>query len=179
MNPAFSVLPIFAKPLLTTGIVIVFVTPRERRMLESLERVSGRPVEQMPVPTPDEVNARRADRFAGSITNAMGDPQFSVYRGLVEQYAQEHDVDMTEIAAALAVMSQDDKEFFPKYNVTMVLDEQTSKEYPQLEDLFAPVIEKLTDKVMIELNAEVDVNGREPADVAYEWLRDEGFVEDQ
>ncbi|GAA2082535.1 DEAD/DEAH box helicase [Aeromicrobium tamlense] len=95
-----------------SGDAIVFVTPRERRMLESLERVSGRPVEQMPVPTPDEVNARRADRFAGSITNAMGDPQFSVYRGLVEQYAQEHDVDMTEIAAALAVMSQDDKEFF-------------------------------------------------------------------
>ena len=61
----------------------------------------------------------------------------------------------------------------------MVLDEQTAKEYPQLEDLFAPVIEKLTDKVMIGLNAEVDVNGREPADVAYEWLKDEGFVEDQ
>ena len=95
-----------------SGDAIVFVTPRERRMLESLERVSGRPVEQMPVPTPDEVNARRADRFASSITNAMGDPQFNVYRGLVEQYAQEHDVDMTDIAAALAVMGQDDKEFF-------------------------------------------------------------------
>ncbi|MET1133609.1 MAG: DEAD/DEAH box helicase [Aeromicrobium sp.] len=95
-----------------SGEAIVFVTPRERRMLESLERVSGRPVEQMPVPTPDEVNARRADRFAGSITNAMGDPQFSVYRSLVEQYAQEHDVDMTDIASALAVMSQDDKQFF-------------------------------------------------------------------
>ncbi|HET7350462.1 MAG TPA: glycine betaine ABC transporter substrate-binding protein [Marmoricola sp.] len=74
---------------------------------------------------------------------------------------------------------QDDKEFFPKYNVTMVLDEKTAKEHPQLEDLFAPVIEKLTDKVMIDLNAEVDVNGREPADVAYEWLVDEGFVQDQ
>jgi len=88
------------------------VTPRERRMLESLERVSGRPVEQMAVPTPDEVNARRADRFAGSITTAMGDPQFHVYKGLVEQYAQQHDVDMTDVAAALAAMGQDDKEFF-------------------------------------------------------------------
>ena len=82
------------------------------------------------------------------------------------------------VALDLEVL-QDDKEFFPKYNVTLVLDEQTSKAYPQLADLFAPVIEKLTDKVMIDLNAEVDVDGREPADVAYEWLADEGFVEDQ
>ncbi len=95
-----------------TGDAIVFVTPRERRMLESLERVSGRPVEQMAVPTPDEVNARRADRFASSITAAMGDPQFNVYKGLIEQYAQEHDVDVVDIAAALAAMGQDDKEFF-------------------------------------------------------------------
>ncbi|MTB88363.1 DEAD/DEAH box helicase [Aeromicrobium senzhongii] len=95
-----------------SGDAIVFVTPRERGMLKSLERVSGRPVEQMAVPTPDEVNAKRADRFAASITTAMGDPEFEVYKGLVEQYAQQHDVDMTDIAAALAVMSQDDKAFF-------------------------------------------------------------------
>ena len=95
-----------------TGDAIVFVTPRERRMLQALERVSGRPIEQMPVPTPDEVNARRVDRFAASITAAMGDPQFHVFRGLVEQYAHQNEVDMTDVAAALAVMSQDDKEFF-------------------------------------------------------------------
>lgn len=95
-----------------TGDAIVFVTPRERRMLESLERVSGRPIEQMAVPSTDEVNARRADRFADSITTAMGDPQFHVYRELVEQYATRHEVDMTDVAAALAAMGQDDKEFF-------------------------------------------------------------------
>ncbi len=95
-----------------TGDAIVFVTPRERRMLESLERVSGRDITQMAVPTSEEVNVRRADRFAASITTAMADPQFSTYRGLVEQYATEHEVDMTDVAAALAAMGQDDKEFF-------------------------------------------------------------------
>ncbi len=95
-----------------TGDAIVFITPRERRMLESLERVSGRPIEQMSMPSTDEVNARRGDRFADSITTAMGDTQFHVYRELVEQYAREHEVDMTDVAAALAAMGQDDKEFF-------------------------------------------------------------------
>jgi len=82
------------------------------------------------------------------------------------------------VALDLAVL-EDDKEFFPKYNVSMVVSEATMKEHPQIADLFAPVTEKLTDKVMLELNAEVDVEGREPADVAYEWLKKEGFVEDQ
>jgi osmoprotectant transport system substrate-binding protein len=82
------------------------------------------------------------------------------------------------VALDLKVL-EDDKEFFPKYNVSMVVNEETMKEYPQIEDLFAPVTEKLTNEVLIDLNAEIDVEGREPADVAWEWLRDEGFVEDQ
>ncbi|MET9310234.1 glycine betaine ABC transporter substrate-binding protein [Kribbella sp. NPDC003505] len=49
-------------------------------------------------------------------------------------------------------------------------------EYPQLRDLLQPVSDKLTDEVLIDLNAQVDVDGREPADVAMDWLVKEGFV---
>ncbi|MEV7398575.1 DEAD/DEAH box helicase [Aeromicrobium sp. NPDC092404] len=95
-----------------TGEAILFVTPRERRMLSAIEKVSGRPVEEMSVPTAEEVNERRAGRFAQAITSSMGSPQFHAFRALVEEYASENDVSMTDVAAALAVMSQSDKEFF-------------------------------------------------------------------
>jgi ATP-dependent RNA helicase DeaD len=51
-------------------------------------------------------------RFAQTITDSMGSPQFHTFRGLVEDYARDHDVTMPDIAAALAVMSADDKQFF-------------------------------------------------------------------
>ncbi len=73
----------------------------------------------------------------------------------------------------------DDRNFFPKYNVSLVLTEEIAKKYPQIADLVAPVTAKLTNEVLLKLNAEVDVKGREPADVAYEWLKKEGFVTDK
>ena len=82
------------------------------------------------------------------------------------------------VALDLEVL-EDDRNFFPKYNVTLVLDQETAKKYPQIADLIAPVAEKLTNEVLLELNADVDVNGREPADVAYDWLKKEGFVTDE
>lgn len=71
---------------------------------------------------------------------------------------------------------QDDRNFFPKYNVSMVLQDKLLKKYPQLADLFAPVTKKLTNPVLLKLNAAVDVDGKEPADVAFDWLKKEGFV---
>jgi osmoprotectant transport system substrate-binding protein len=82
------------------------------------------------------------------------------------------------IALDLQVL-EDDRSFFPKYNVSLVLTDDVDKKYPQIDELVAPVTEKLTNEVMLKLNAEIDVEGREPAEVAYEFLKKEGFVTDQ
>ncbi|KQZ70928.1 glycine/betaine ABC transporter substrate-binding protein [Nocardioides sp. Root151] len=79
------------------------------------------------------------------------------------------------VALDLTVL-KDDKEYFPKYNVSLVVDDDLLKEYPQIEKLFAPITEKLTNEVLLKLNAKVDVDGQEPVDVAYDWLKDEGFI---
>lgn len=81
-------------------------------MLSALEKVSGRTLEQMSVPSPDEVNERRASRLTESITSSLGSPQFHAFRALVEGYAAEQGVEMVDIAAALAVLSADDPNFF-------------------------------------------------------------------
>lgn len=72
---------------------------------------------------------------------------------------------------------QDDRKFFPAYNVSVVVRDEVLERHPQIEEIFDPVAEKLTDETLIELNAQIDVDGREPADVAYEWLESEGFIE--
>lgn len=71
---------------------------------------------------------------------------------------------------------EDDLPFFPKYNVSGVVRQDLLDEYPQIEDLFAPVVAELDDDTMIDLNARIDVDGEEPVDVALEWLEEKGFL---
>jgi osmoprotectant transport system substrate-binding protein len=79
------------------------------------------------------------------------------------------------VALDLQVL-EDDKRYFPNYNVSVVAGGDVMEEHPEIADIVAPVTKELTNKVLLQLNAEVDVNGREPADVAEEWLQEEGFI---
>ena len=82
------------------------------------------------------------------------------------------------VALDLKVL-EDDRNFFPKYNVSLVLNAEASRSTRRSPTWSAPVARKLTNKVLLQLNAQIDVEGQEPADVAYKWLKKEGFVTDQ
>ncbi|WP_456236881.1 DEAD/DEAH box helicase, partial [Corynebacterium mendelii] len=97
-----------------TGEAILFVTPRERRMLRSIERVTKATLEEMELPTIDEVNESRTEKFKDQITEALEDPRVPLFRKLVKAYEAEHDTPLEDIAAALAVQSQTDGDFFLK-----------------------------------------------------------------
>lgn len=71
---------------------------------------------------------------------------------------------------------QDDEKFFPLYNICPVFRKDTLDQAPQLRALFEPVTAQLTNKTLRKLNAEVDVDGRQPVDVAYDWLKQKGFI---
>ena len=55
-----------------TGEAISFVTPRERRLLASIERATRQPLTPMHLPSVEDVNATRLARFDDSITEALG-----------------------------------------------------------------------------------------------------------
>ena len=74
--------------------------------------MTRQPLTEMPLPSVEDVNAQRASRFDQTITASLGSPQFHQFRGLIEHYHRHNDVSMEDIASALAVMSQEDKEFF-------------------------------------------------------------------
>ena len=73
---------------------------------------------------------------------------------------------------------EDDRDYFPKYNVSLVLRKQLDDAHPEIADLVAPVAAELTDKELIAMNARVDVDGEEPTEVARDWLVDKGFIEE-
>ena len=71
---------------------------------------------------------------------------------------------------------EDDKKFFPLYNLTEVIDSNLLAEHPELEEIFAQLNPKLTNETMLTLNAKVDNDGEDPALVARRWLIDQGLV---
>ena len=97
-----------------SGEAILFVTPRERRMLRSIERVTKARLEEMDLPTVEEVNEKRTQKFQQRISAALGDKQMDFFRQLVRDYSQDNDTAMDDIAAAIAVMAQDGKDFLMK-----------------------------------------------------------------
>ena len=71
---------------------------------------------------------------------------------------------------------EDDKEFFPLYNLTEVIDSDLLAAHPELAEIFGKLNPKLTNETMLELNAKVDNDGDDPALVARDWLLEQGLV---
>lgn len=80
------------------------------------------------------------------------------------------------IPALDLVVLEDDELYFPRYNLSGVFHEDLYEQYPQVEEIIDPLTERLDNETMAALNERVDVDGEEPADVAWEFLLDEGFI---
>jgi len=91
-----------------SGEAILFVTPREKRLLRAIERATRERIEIMDLPSTDLINQRRIARFTQRITDTLGDENLEFFMDLVRQYKKEHDVPTLSVAAALAHMVQGD-----------------------------------------------------------------------
>lgn len=80
------------------------------------------------------------------------------------------------IASLNLTVLKDDKHFFPAYNASPIVNTATLKKYPQLKGIFEQLAPHITTKTMQGLNRKVDVDGEEPANVAYDWMVKEGFI---
>ncbi|OZC75969.1 glycine/betaine ABC transporter substrate-binding protein [Rhodococcus sp. 06-462-5] len=71
---------------------------------------------------------------------------------------------------------EDDKSFFPRYNATVIIRQEIADRYPEIAEVTAPISDALTNEAISELNKQVDIDGRDPADVARDWMVAQGFV---
>ncbi len=99
-----------------TGEAILFVSPRERRLLKDIERATKQKIESMTLPSPQDIQNIRVTRFKQQITDvlALDEEDTSFYRTLVTQYREEHDVSDIDIATALVKLAQRDRPLLMK-----------------------------------------------------------------
>jgi osmoprotectant transport system substrate-binding protein len=135
---------------------------------------------------PPEFEARE-DGLPG-IKEAYGDFELAEYKavdpGLRYQALVDGEADVAvafgtdgEIAAFDLVLLEDDKQFFPPYQVAPVVRQEALDANPGIADALNALAPVLTDEVMQQLNYEVSGNQREPAEVAREFLTQEGLIE--
>ncbi|MFJ6565869.1 glycine betaine ABC transporter substrate-binding protein [Streptomyces sp. NPDC091292] len=78
-------------------------------------------------------------------------------------------------AMDLTVM-EDDKHFFPNYNVAPEINTKALENHPAIREVLDPITRKLDNTVAQTLNAKVDVEGQDAHEVALDWLVQEGFI---
>lgn len=71
----------------------------------------------------------------------------------------------------------DNKQYFPPYYAVPIIRMDTLKAHPELEQTLNLLAGKLDEKVMSELNANVDLEGRQARDVAENWLKSTGLLQ--
>ncbi|MFZ0717392.1 DEAD/DEAH box helicase [Mycobacterium sp.] len=94
-----------------SGSALLFVSPRERHLLKSIEKATRQKLIEAQLPSVDDVNAQRVAKFADSITDSLGSPGLDLFRRLVADYERDNDVPMADIAAALALQSRNGEAF--------------------------------------------------------------------
>jgi osmoprotectant transport system substrate-binding protein len=82
-----------------------------------------------------------------------------------------------QIARNHEVLLKDDKGMFPPYNSTLLMKDATAqKAGPDLAKTIDLIQKPLTDAAMQELDARVDIDKKDPGEVAKEYLSETGLV---
>ncbi|MEY3175076.1 MAG: ATP-dependent helicase DeaD, partial [Planctomycetota bacterium] len=89
-----------------SGEAILFMHPRGRRILQSLERATRQTIEPMPLPNNRVINKQRVLRFHERILNALADPQHDLLASVLAQFRKDHpELSEEQVLGALGVLA--------------------------------------------------------------------------
>ena len=88
------------------GEAILFVTPKERRLLHSIEKATRQVIEPFRMPSTSDINQQRIARFKQNITDTLEEQDLTLFTRLMEEYQQEYEIEPIQVAAALAHLAQ-------------------------------------------------------------------------
>jgi ATP-dependent RNA helicase DeaD len=110
------------------GKAILFVNPRERSMLRSIERVTRQKIQEMDVPNVDDINRQRTRKFKDDISTALA-TDTAFFDNLLKEYIDETGADTLKVAAALAQIHQGKKQFLLEKEKPVKRVPRDGKEY--------------------------------------------------
>ncbi|MDP3268691.1 MAG: DEAD/DEAH box helicase, partial [Legionella sp.] len=85
-----------------SGVTILFVTPKESRLISNIERHTRQRIEKVNIPNDHMIQVARQQRFMANITARMTHENLPSYKRIVEDYIKENEVDPVDVAATLA-----------------------------------------------------------------------------
>jgi ATP-dependent RNA helicase DeaD len=96
-----------------SGKAILFVAPREQRMLQSIERTTRKKITRMELPTRGDLILKRSQQFKQTIANALEQGNLDFFHVLVADLVQEYGCSLEDAAAAMAFLLQKDRPLEP------------------------------------------------------------------
>lgn len=101
------------------GDAILFITPREKHLKNSIERATKTSIEVMSLPSNEMINNKRLSRFQDRITEALETQDLSTFVKIMEGYQAKSNYSAVEISAAMAHLLQGSSPFlFPEQKET-------------------------------------------------------------
>ena len=91
------------------GKAIIFIAPRERRMLAAIEQATRQTIASMRLPSRQDITDRRITLFKEQISATMAEQELEFFEELVDNFQEEYDVAPRRIAAALAYLHQKER----------------------------------------------------------------------
>lgn len=92
-----------------TGNAILFVAPRETRMLRAIEQATKQKIEPLVLPSQEAVANRRIAQFKQQVLEVINTEGLEFFGEVVAQIEQEQNISAHEIATALVYMVQKDR----------------------------------------------------------------------
>jgi ATP-dependent RNA helicase DeaD len=95
-----------------SGVAILFVEPRERRLLKAIERHTSSPMEIMEMPTIATINTHRQSRIKQDVQKVLQQADLDQYYALMSEFVEENEVDPVLLAAAVLKMMEGEQPLF-------------------------------------------------------------------
>ena len=91
------------------GKAILFVSPRERRLLRTIEYATKQPIEQMSLPTGQVIEQKRIESFRAQLAQTIETQNLSFFTDLINDWRDKLETSDAELAAALLYLAQKDQ----------------------------------------------------------------------
>jgi ATP-dependent RNA helicase DeaD len=115
-----------------SGRALLFVEPRERRLLKNIEHLIKKPIEEVAIPTPDMLMEKRREKFKARISQQLEHHDLEQYRELLEDLFSA-DQDHEELAAAMMMLLTEKQKLIlpPDPEIKRGRDRRDNRENPR------------------------------------------------
>lgn len=103
-----------------SGVAVLFVTPKESRLISNIERHTRQRIAKVSVPNDHMIQVARQQRFMANITARLAHEHLPAYKNIVEAYLKEHEVSAVDIAATLALLLHKDMSWHKEQSLPKV-----------------------------------------------------------